>query len=490
MPICPGEWAVASGRALFDVIRDRLGARLALLPLISSAILQIMTLFVELAGMTLVLEAASSLSYLWWIPVAVILMGFILWKVSFEVMDNGAALLGLAMLVAVVAMIKLAPPWGEIGSQVLHPQIEASQSIFGYLFSVISLLGAFMTPYQFYFYSSGAIEDKWDGKDLLTNRIVALIGTAFGAVLTLALMIISALVLFPQHTEVTTLHDAAQPVEQSLGTVGLVFFLIGTFAVSLGAGLECALSGTYSICQYFGWDWGKQGKPRQAPLFHLVYMVMLILAMLLAFTGVDPIQLTAITMAIGAVSLPFTFLPLLIIANDKDYMGAQKNNLAINVISIIILILLIGVTITAIPLFILSGGGGVLVRKESGEMDLGKHVVDKGILDPDNHIVGKIDDIILEIADPAHAGESGPVVKAFLTGPMALSVDLPRPLQWIVCQTYRLLGLKDPQPVEVGWEHIKAIDVMVHIDVSREELGLNQLAEAVDRRYIRHIPGA
>ena len=255
-----GRVAVASGRALFDVIRDRLGARLALLPLVSSAILQIMTLFVELAGMTLVLEAASSLSYLWWIPVAVILMGLILWKVSFEVMDNGAALLGLAMLVAVVAMIKLAPPWGEIGSQVLHPQIEASQSIFGYLFSVISLLGAFMTPYQFYFYSSGAIEDKWDGKDLLTNRIVALIGTAFGAVLTLALMIISALVLFPQHSQVSTLHDAAQPVEESLGTIGLVFFLIGTFAVSLGAGLECALSGTYSICQYFGWDWGKQGQ--------------------------------------------------------------------------------------------------------------------------------------------------------------------------------------------------------------------------------------
>ena len=199
--------------------------------------------------------------------------------------------------------------------------------------------------------------------------------------------------------------------------------------------------------------------------------------------------MTAITMAIGAVSLPFTFLPLLIIANDKDYMGDQKNNLAINVISDHYINTIGRCNYHGHSAVYLVGWRWVLTKRGI-KMDLGKHVVDKEVLDSDNHIAGKVDDIILEIADPAHVGESGAVIKAFLTGPMALSADLPRPLQWLVRQVYRLLGVKNPKSVEVSWEHIKAIDVVVHIDVSREELGLNQLAEAVDRRYIRHIPGA
>jgi manganese transport protein len=84
---------------------------------------------------------------------------------------------------------------------------------------------------------------------------------------------------------------------------------------------------------------------------------MFIVAMVLAYTRVDPIRLTVLTMAFGAFSLPFTFLPLLIVANDEDYMGEQKNTLPVNIIAVIVLALLTVVTIAAIPLFIMTGGG-------------------------------------------------------------------------------------------------------------------------------------
>jgi manganese transport protein len=140
--------------------------------------------------------------------------------------------------------------------------------------------------------------------------------------------------------------------------IGLGLFLLGAFAVSMGAGLETALSGAYSICQYFGWDWGKKGRPREAPMFHLIYLAMLLVAMLLAYARVDPIQVTVLTLAVAAAALPFTFLPLLIVANDADYMGDQKNTLAINVVAWIVLGLLCAVTLAVLPLLILSGGGG------------------------------------------------------------------------------------------------------------------------------------
>ena len=352
-----GRVVIASGRTLFDVIRDRLGFRLALIPLASTAVVNTLTLVVELAGMTLALELATRVSYLLWFPAAALLLGIILWKASFDLLENGSAILGLAMLVAVVAMVKLAPPWREVGAEILHPAMASARPLPLYLFAAISLLGAYMTPYQFYFYSSGAIEEEWTGEDLLVNRVTSLLGSCFGATIDFALIVAAALVLFPRHAEVNSLGDAGLPIRESLGVVGWALFLIGAFAVSMGAGLETALSGAYSFCQYFGWDWGKRGRPRQAPLFHLSYLVMLVLAMALAYTHVDPVRLTVVTMAAAAFALPFTLLPLLVIANDADYMGEQKNTPPVNVLAVIILAVLGVVTVATIPLFILTGGG-------------------------------------------------------------------------------------------------------------------------------------
>src|SRR5205814_310266 len=102
--------------------------------------------------------------------------------------------------------------------------------------------------------------------------------------------------------------------------------------------------------------WGKQGRPSQAPLFSLGYIVMLILAVALAFTKVDPIKVTVVTLAVAAATLPFTFIPLLIIANERDYVGEQQNSLPINVAALLILGLLLVVTVAAVPLLILTGG--------------------------------------------------------------------------------------------------------------------------------------
>lgn len=351
-----GRVAIASGRTLFDVIRDRLGFKLALIPLVATVIVNTMTLIVEMAGMALALQLAFRLPYQVWLPVAALVMGVILWRARFDVLENSSALLGLAMLVAVVAMVKLHPTYAQVGLEIVHPDVSAADSLPGYLFAVVSLLGAYMTPYQFYFYSSGAIEDEWGGEDLASNRVTAVVGSLFGSVIDFSLVVIAALVLFPQHLGVNSLADAGAPIVQSLGGIGWALFLLGAFAVSMGAGLETALSGAYAVCQYFGWDWGKKGMPREAPLFHLGYLVMLVVALAIALLGVDPIHLTVLTMAVAGATLPFTFVPLLIVANDRLHMGDQRNSLTINIVSYLILALLIVVTIAAIPLTLMTGG--------------------------------------------------------------------------------------------------------------------------------------
>jgi hypothetical protein len=56
-----------------------------------------------------------------------------------------------------------------------------------------------LMEYEVHFYSSGAIEEDWTEKDLPENFMVASLGSVLGALLTVALLVIGALIFFPQH---------------------------------------------------------------------------------------------------------------------------------------------------------------------------------------------------------------------------------------------------------------------------------------------------
>jgi sporulation protein YlmC with PRC-barrel domain len=126
-----------------------------------------------------------------------------------------------------------------------------------------------------------------------------------------------------------------------------------------------------------------------------------------------------------------------------------------------------------------------------GQLDLGKHVLDKELLDCRGLRAGKVDDLLLELPDTGGDGAVGaPRVRAIISGPTALSRTMPRPVQWLARAVYRLLGLPDPKPVTIPWDRVIAIDVVVHLDIDRAHEGMMALADAVNRRYIRRLPGA
>jgi manganese transport protein len=60
------------------------------------------------------------------------------------------------------------------------------------------------------------------------------------------------------------------PLARALGPVGLAVGLLGFLAATIAAAAECTLSVGYSVAQYFGWSWGKDRRPADAPRFQLV----------------------------------------------------------------------------------------------------------------------------------------------------------------------------------------------------------------------------
>jgi Mn2+/Fe2+ NRAMP family transporter len=352
-----GRVAAVSGRATFDIVRERLGARAAFANLFASFFINFLTLVAEIAGVAIAVQLLSGVDYLIWLPVAAFGVWMVVWRVRFESMERIFGVLGLALIVVAVAVVKLGPDWGDLLRQVSHPTVPKGQGHPTYLYFAIALFGAAMTPYEVFFFSSGAVEEHWSEDDLRLNKANVYIGFPLGGLLSLALMAATAIVLQPRGISVSHLSQVTLPVMQSLGKVGLGFLLLGMFAATFGAALETGLSAGYTVAQFFGWPWGKFVRPRQAPRFYLVVLGSLIVAALVGLTAVDPVKVTEYSIVLSAAALPLTYFPLLVVANDRDYMGDQVNGRFVNGVATVYLVVLIVVAVVTIPLMIATKAG-------------------------------------------------------------------------------------------------------------------------------------
>lgn len=116
-----GRVAAVSGRATFEVIRERMGARAGLANLGASFLINLMTVTAEIGGIALALQLASGVAYLLWVPVALLAVWLVIWRVKFKIMENVTGLVGLSLVVFAVALFLLKPDWGALAPRSLPP---------------------------------------------------------------------------------------------------------------------------------------------------------------------------------------------------------------------------------------------------------------------------------------------------------------------------------------------------------------------------------
>ncbi len=354
-----GRVELASQRTVFDLIRERLGLRLGLVPLVAATLLNVLMLVAEIGGMAFVLELATGVEPIWLIaPLAVGLVLFEL-KGTWTLLENVPSLLGLALLVVPAALLfgGLHVDWGAAAHQLVLPQFE-KEDVAVYLITAIAVLGAGMSPYEWYFYSSGGREEEWTARDLGVNRVTAIAGFSLGSMLAFALLIGAATIFFPRDISPAHLFQAGLIPTTAFGKWGMALFLVGAFGCVLGASIEVSLATAQGIAQFFGSPWGSSRPPHEVKGFTLAYALPVLAALAILFTGVDPIKVTVIALAFTVVALPLTFLPLLIVANDPLYMGDLRNGRLSNGLGLVFLALLTLAGMAAIPLLVITGGAG------------------------------------------------------------------------------------------------------------------------------------
>jgi Mn2+/Fe2+ NRAMP family transporter len=348
-----GRFSAVSGRTIPDAIRERFGFNYFAVLYLVLGLVSLLVLTAEIGGVCIALELATGIGLQWWaVPVA-FLIWLVIWKGTFGVIEKGVSLLGLVTLCFVVGAIVINPPW----SQVLRgaaPSLPQHDSVH-YWFIAVSILGASISPYLYFFYSSGAIEDEWRESHVGINRIIATGGMSFGSVISIAVLILAAMIFAPQGMKVEHYTQLPTLLEPVFGYWGFWLLVASLGIACFGATLEITLELAYLTAQGFGWNWSENQRPIAEARFSSAYTVIIILATLVALIGIDPLTLTIFSMALTAATLPVSIVPFLFLMNDSTYVRSYRNGWFSNAVVILIMGLAFVLAIVAIPLQIFGG---------------------------------------------------------------------------------------------------------------------------------------
>ena len=354
-----GRVAATVQQPVFNLMRHRLGLKLGLLTLFASLLSTLITCAAEIGGMGLILYHLTGAPYLLMAVLSAVVLIASIWMLPFKWIERTYGLLGLLMLVFAAAVVAIHPPWAQVAEGFV-PQVPhglSTKEMLQFAYFGVAILSAVMFPYEAYFYSSGGIEEGWKPKDLLTNKVTTTVGFGLGSLLAIVILVNSAVLFGPARVAPQYPGTSALEAAIPFGKLGLLLALLGMLFAVAGAAVETCMANAYAVSQFFGWEWGRHKKPWEAPRFTLAWIAFMLLALLILMTGVDVMRLVEYAVLFSIVVLPLTYLPLMLLAGDKAFMGKYANKWLAKGLGWFYFAVVCAAAVAAIPLYVLTSGG-------------------------------------------------------------------------------------------------------------------------------------
>jgi Mn2+/Fe2+ NRAMP family transporter len=348
-----GRVAIVSKRAVVAAVRERFGIHLQMVSLGAELMIDVLLLTAEIGGVAIAIKLLTGIGFPWWvIPIGVVVWS-VVWFGSFTFIEDVIGLLGLVTLVFVVAVWKLQPDFATVSTGFV-PTVP-DHDVVRYGFLAVGIIGATVSPYLLNFYSSGTLEERMTKSDLWINRTTALLGMGFGSVVSMGVLVTAALVLAPRQIVVESYEQAALMFVPVFDRFGIPLFALALGIGCIGAATEITLNAGYVLAQSFGWPWGTEKNRRETARFSIAFTFVLLLALAAAISGVDPLKVTLISVALTVVIMPIVVLPFLVLLNDRRYAQEHTSGPVGNGALAFLVVLSAILAVIVIPLEIFGG---------------------------------------------------------------------------------------------------------------------------------------
>lgn len=278
-------------------------------------------------------------SPLMWSVVVVISSLFLIGRDAYNKMEVVMkVLLGIMTFTFLALAAYSTPDASEIVKGTIGFALPKNTGTYDTLMVAMSLVGAVAGALGNFFYTYFIREKGWTTpahKRVQRNDL--LFGTCMGIVLVLAIWVVGAEVLKPNNIEVTSLYNISQALEIHLGPVGSVIFYYGAFGVLYSSVIGHAVGyPKISIeCLHIIDSERKEkyGTIDNDPLYKWGSLFILISPIIWSLPNMPGfVTLVVGINALNVVILPAIAIGLLIISNQKKYLGKYTNNMLENVV--------------------------------------------------------------------------------------------------------------------------------------------------------------
>ncbi|HKC18261.1 MAG TPA: divalent metal cation transporter [Candidatus Dormibacteraeota bacterium] len=314
---------------LATVLRTTYGAGVATPAVLLMVIANVITMGADLLAMGAAIQLLTGIKFVYWVvPLAALMAGFTIF------LDYRVVSKYLLWLVAVFATYILAaflsrPNWSEVLHSTFVPQVHMNASFW---LGAVGMLGTTITPYLFFWQTSGEVEEKRGVQRLSQTNVDIAIGMTWSNITAFFIIVSAGAVLFSHHAQVHTAADAARALEPFAGPYATLLFAVGIIGAGLIAIPILAASAAFGIAGLAGWRRGLGRNARNAPQFYIVIGLAFLVAMELAVSSIDPIKALFYSQVLDGLIAPVLIVLMLLITSSRKLMGDFVNGPVTNIV--------------------------------------------------------------------------------------------------------------------------------------------------------------
>ena len=336
---------VVSGKGLADLIREKVGIKLTFVMTIALLAANMGNILAEFSGIS-VSSGIFGVPKFIALPVAALAVWLLVVKGTYKSVEKIFLLASTVYLSYIVAGFLSHPDWALAAHNIVVPQIVPTEA---YITMIIGLVGTTIAPWMMFYLQSSVVEKGITLNNLKYSRMDAVFGAIVVNIVAFFIVIACAATIHANGIQVNDVSDISKALVPFAGQYASLLFAFGFLNASLFAASILPLSTAYYVCESLGFEAGVSKGFREAPVFHGLYLGLIVLAVIIIMLpNVPLLSILYLSQVANSILLPFLLILMLLIINDRRIMGEHVNSRVFNIISWITVVVVMSLSIALV----------------------------------------------------------------------------------------------------------------------------------------------
>jgi len=338
---------IVTGKGLADLIRENAGVKVTFFIFIGLLLADIGNTTTEFAGVAGSMEVFGVSKYIS-VPAVAFMVWILVVKGTYKIAERIFLVFSVSLLTYIVSAFMGKPQWSEIGSSIIHPQMEMNTQS---LAMVIGLVGTTIAPWMQFYMQTTVIEKGLKMQNFRYTLIDIVVGCVLTVVVAFFIIVACASTLHPNGIQINEAKDAALSLAPLAGNLASQVFAFGLFIASIFSATILPLATAFFVCEAFGFEAGIDKKWDEAKEFYILYTgILVISAVIILIPNAPLIPISLWSQVINGILLPVVLICMMLLVNNKKIMGVYVNKSVNNIIGWSAVIVMVGLSLTLIVL--------------------------------------------------------------------------------------------------------------------------------------------